>query len=145
MQPTACSGACIGAIQVPPLPVSLVGDTSLTESGSDFFGACGISDDNKVEYYKLTGTGSCIMAEVESTDFRPKLVFYTGPCSDLECYHQSLINYVYEGDPRAPGYLREAKSTVFPTSDGVEYTIGVPGIEGNESGTYTLMLVRFFV
>lgn len=84
------------------------------------------------------------MAEVESSDFRPKLVFYTGPCPYLECYHQALTDYIYEDDPRAPGFLQEAKSTLIPTSDGIEYTIGVAGVEGNESGTYSLMLVSLF-
>ena len=113
------------------------GDT--TTGGGGGYG-CGnnAGPDSKVEYFKFTGTGSCVRVEAESQVFQPKMSFFTGDCTFQTCYHYSYNSY-NEYDPLDPT-LPNPGLTVMATEMGVEYTIVVSGFPF-EAGPYTLSLV----
>ena len=122
----------------------MTGDTSLTAPSQENPYTCGLQGrGTNAEYFRFTGTGSCFSAELQSTEYQPKLAVLTGPCSELQCYHQSLTELLYGDEQGASEVFEKAKSTIFPTEAGVEYTVAVMNAqyEGTGTGSYTLAMV----
>ena len=110
----------------------MLGDTSLSEPFSDNPSGCMWNNEYKAEFYKIRGTGSCIMVEIESTEFQPQIAFFTGSCSDLQCYHSTELS--------EQAVLNEQRnSTLIPTEVGIDYTVAVVGLE---TGNYSITFVR---
>jgi hypothetical protein len=140
-QQTACSGVCSEAVNVPSLPATLAGNTELTDATDNYgLSTCDVDAKSRIEFYKMIGTGVCVLAEVNTMAFTPAIVVYTGACVDLQCFTKSYS--VFWGFLSGEEGVEKGKSTIIPTEAGTEYTIGITGTSVDQVGTYDLSLVR---